>query len=203
MSIFWHKNTEVQLKSGRIQYLQRTQLLFKKRMQVKSFSLSRNDRINKTDWFNVRPPPTVNPDAVRVFHILKWWTWRRRLSGAGFLPCCSCEDQSKPGWPPPLLTSGLKPFCDPWNMWHSSEYNRKQTLLGCDTKQFYQDGTFSGASRVTSSCRAMFRGVLVTYRVYVLEKLERFHSASRVGKEQPQVILRHILSTIMKDKVYS
>lgn len=30
--------------------------------------------------------------------------------------------------------------------------------------------------------------------VYVLEKLERLHSASSVGEEQPQVILRHVLS---------
>lgn len=30
--------------------------------------------------------------------------------------------------------------------------------------------------------------------VYVLEKLKRFHGASSVGEEQPQVILRHVLS---------
>lgn len=121
----WHKNTEVQLRSaGRIQYLQRTQLFFfffflKNRMQVKGFSLSQgmtgSTKPQQQNWFNqCGPPPSVqtqserlltasshavNYGAVRSFvgHILKWWTWRRRLSGAGCLPCCSCEGQSKPG----------------------------------------------------------------------------------------------------------
>lgn len=33
-----------------------------------------------------------------------------------------------------------------------------------------------------------------TYKYYLLEKLERFHAASSVGKEQSQVIFCHILS---------
>lgn len=53
--------------------------------------------------------------------ILKWSTWRRRLWGAGCLPCCSCEDLSGPGWPPPLWTSGSEPFYDPWKPQRSSE----------------------------------------------------------------------------------
>lgn len=47
----------------------------------------------------------------------------------------------------------------------------------------------------------------VTYftveELYVLEKLECFHSASSIGEEQPQVILRHILSIQMKNTHYT
>lgn len=39
--------------------------------------------------------------------------------------------------------------------------------------------------------------------VYILEKLERFHSASSVGEEQPQVILCHILSVKVNVTFYS
>lgn len=34
--------------------------------------------------------------------------------------------------------------------------------------------------------------------VYLLEKLERFHSSSSVWEEQPQILLRHILSVETK-----
>lgn len=95
-------------------------------------------------WFNQCGPPQC-PETVWkvsdcqlqdgkpwycqefVGQILKWWTLRRRLSGVGCLPCCSCEGQSKPGWPPPLLTSGSEPFCDPWKIWHSDKFHRRRS----------------------------------------------------------------------------
>lgn len=62
----------------------------------------------------------VPPSSESVGSGFKWWTWRRKPSGAGFLPCCSYEGQSEPGWPPPLLTSGLEPFYGPYKWWDSS-----------------------------------------------------------------------------------
>lgn len=98
-------------------------------MQVKGFSLSQgmtgSTKPQQQNLFNQRGPPSVQTQSQMVSdskpwccqeflgQILRWWTWRKRLSGAGCLPCCSYEGQSRPGWPPPLSTSGSEPFSDP------------------------------------------------------------------------------------------
>lgn len=92
---------------------------FLKRMQVKGFSLSQG-------MTGPPLPPSQCPDTVSK--VLKWWTWRRRLLGAGCLPCCSCGDQSRPGWPPPLSTSGSEPFYDPWKNDTEVKYHRRWIL---------------------------------------------------------------------------
>lgn len=115
--------------------------------------------------------------------ILKWWTWRRRLWGAGCLPCCSCEDRSGPGWPPPLWTSGSEPFYGPWKPQRSSEAVR---------------GGLKKLGNVLNQCQWAHVGL-----VYILEKLEGFYGASSVGEKQPQVFLRHILPVKIKDTDYT
>lgn len=91
---------------------------------------------------------------------LRWWTWRRRLSGAGCPPCCSCEGQSKPGWPPPPWTSESAPSFGPCK--------QSWALVHEETSVWW-------------------------WRLYLLEKLEGLDGAPRVGEEQPQVVLGHVL----------
>lgn len=61
-----------------------------------------------------------------------------------------------------------------------------------DSVRWSQKSDFTAESPSVETCAFIGWG-------YLLEKLERFHSASSIGEEQPQVILCHILSVEMKD----
>ena len=174
-------------------------------MQVKGFSLSRNDRINKipkTKLIQCGPPSvqtqSINPGAVRSL-------WVRFLNG-GF-----GEGDSQVLVASHVVVVKVNQGLDGlFHCWHLNQshfpipekYNNSVNNNILKSHKTFQTRFYKWSSTVIRYHFILFSGymwLVAVEQVYVLEKLESFHSASSVGEEQPQIILRHILAIKNKD----